>query len=558
MFFHDSPYVRMAVVGSPGWYTFPDRSQDFPYGIRNIPYLTSERIRNYLAKNIVLQLADGDTLRAGLRVTPEADRQGHDRLQRGNAYFDYLTRLAADKGWPLRWQKRVEHGLGHVSVPMGERAVPLLVGDDIPLYRFGTGHDSKKLRVWIQGALHGNEPAGAFVARRLMKFLEETDEGKKMLKVMDVAIVPVANTYGYAKDQRRSRRNIDLNRDQTKLADPVTIRLRQQFVAWNPQVALDIHEYQPERKEYAALQGGDPTGITADLLFLPSGYPNIPESLRQMTLQIMKHAGQALDEGGYTHALYFTPRMVGKKLYAVEAARSPQSSSTSFALNNAVSLFVEIRGIGLPDSTLTHRIECGYTATLDMLRTVYKQRKEVATAVQHAIRETLKAQDPVVVTFHTDTVSYPVQFRNSKTGQLFTKVLPALDALRPCSDLVRKRPVAYILSDTCRQAAKKLLYLGLEVEQAPAPFTAEVEEYHVIRCRQAVKEWEHIYPLEAATSVDKVSKRFPKGTYLIRLSQQRGNLAAALLEPESLNGFVNFRVLPAVAGGVLPFWRELP
>ena len=37
MLFYDSPYVEKAVIGSPGWYTFPDASQDFPYGVRNIP-----------------------------------------------------------------------------------------------------------------------------------------------------------------------------------------------------------------------------------------------------------------------------------------------------------------------------------------------------------------------------------------------------------------------------------------------------------------------------------------------------------------------------------------
>ena len=56
MLFHDSPYVEKAIISSPGWYTFPDLAQTYPYGTAGIPYISSEQIKKYLSKPIILQL----------------------------------------------------------------------------------------------------------------------------------------------------------------------------------------------------------------------------------------------------------------------------------------------------------------------------------------------------------------------------------------------------------------------------------------------------------------------------------------------------------------------
>ena len=43
---------------------------------------------------------------------------------------------------------------------------------------------------------------------------------------------------------------------------------------------------------------------------------------------------------------------------------------------------------------------------------------------------------------------------------------------------------------------------------------------------------------------------------LIRLSQKNANLAVTLLEPESVNGFVNFEVIHTEFGKELPIYRK--
>lgn len=130
MLFHDSPYVEKAVIGSPGWYTFPDTTKNYPYGVKNLPFVTEERLRKYLAKPIILQLGVGDTIRESyLRKTAEAEAQGANRYERGKAFYAALVHLAEEKSWPLKWTELETIGIGHHSGRMGQAAAPFLFAD---------------------------------------------------------------------------------------------------------------------------------------------------------------------------------------------------------------------------------------------------------------------------------------------------------------------------------------------------------------------------------------------------------------------------------------------
>lgn len=132
MLVNDSPYVKKAIIGNPGWFTFPSADEDYSYGIKDLPEIDSLRLRNMLRKNIVLQLAEGDTLRESfLRKTPEADRQGRNRLERGNKYFDALESLADKNHWEFNWRKVYVPNVGHDAVAMSRHAAENLLDDTV-------------------------------------------------------------------------------------------------------------------------------------------------------------------------------------------------------------------------------------------------------------------------------------------------------------------------------------------------------------------------------------------------------------------------------------------
>lgn len=61
------------------------------------------------------------------------------------------------------------------------------------------GEDSGKLRVWIQGSVHGNEPAGDEATLALLGAMDANATwAASFLKVMDIVVLPRYNPDGNA------------------------------------------------------------------------------------------------------------------------------------------------------------------------------------------------------------------------------------------------------------------------------------------------------------------------------------------------------------------------
>ena len=124
--FYDSPYLDKAVAANAGTYTFISNKQDFPYGYRNLGGLSAVSNKVF-QKKLVVFLAEGDTIRDSyLNVTNEADRQGSNRFERGNHFFQSAENYVARKKIPLQWQLRTLPNAAHSNRRMAPAAADLL------------------------------------------------------------------------------------------------------------------------------------------------------------------------------------------------------------------------------------------------------------------------------------------------------------------------------------------------------------------------------------------------------------------------------------------------
>ncbi len=428
-------------------------------------------------------------------------------------------------------------------------------GYDIPMVKLSNGKEnSKKVKVWLQGALHGNEPAGAEGLFMLMDHLS-ANEWSKLLSKMDVYILPIANIDGYLAHKRVSDKGFDLNRDQTKFNDNTSKIIKRAFIKVNPDIAVDFHEFSPMKPQVKEIgeKGGS---IYYDVVFLPTGYPNIPEVLRNATINnLQKPVERALDKEGYKHHFYFTIDTSGEETTLIKGARSPQSSSSSYGLSNAISLLVEIRGIRLGRLCLERRTHSGYIVAKTILDEAYSNAKEIKNIVKSALEETLKGEETIVVKSHSQETRIPTTFISLANNELVEHNFLVKDALNYAVDLVRERPAAYYLEASESYAVENLRILGVEVEEIENDYEATVESYKISKYKESKTVWESIKKVNASADIVKNKIICKKGGYIVRLNQENANYAVSVLEPESENGFVSFRVVEAKLGELLPIHR---
>lgn len=113
------------VIANAGWYTMPDQSILFPYGIKNVP-VSDKQLKNAFVKPVIVLLGDKDTQRSKvLRKTPEADAQGLNRLERGHAFYEKAQETAKQMGVLFNWKVQEVPGVGHDGDAMGAYAATL-------------------------------------------------------------------------------------------------------------------------------------------------------------------------------------------------------------------------------------------------------------------------------------------------------------------------------------------------------------------------------------------------------------------------------------------------
>ena len=157
-------------------------------------------------------------------------------------------------------------------------------------------NDEKKLKVWMQGGLHGNEPASTESLLYLIHLILEDADYKYLLDKIELAILPMANIDGFLKNDRYAANGLDLNRDHTKMMAPETKASKKVFAEFDPHIALDFHEYRPFRKDFAQLSS---YGIANpyDVMFLHTGNLNVPENIRVIIDTLfVKNAKISLDK----------------------------------------------------------------------------------------------------------------------------------------------------------------------------------------------------------------------------------------------------------------------
>ncbi|MEQ8623333.1 MAG: M14 family metallocarboxypeptidase [Vicingaceae bacterium] len=425
-------------------------------------------------------------------------------------------------------------------------------GKEIPMVHLNKKNsDTNKVKVWIQGGLHGNEMGSTESVLYLIDQLLNNNEYTYLLDKLEIKLVPMANIDGYEKESRYAANGLDLNRDQTKLNIQESVYLKQAFSDFGAEVALDLHEYRPYRRDFTYMSTYGITSIY-DAMFLYSGNLNVPENLRKYTKErFVSAAEKVLDEHDLIHHDYMSTGKIFGEIHFKQGSENSRSSATSYALTNAVSSLIEVRGVGINKTSFKRRVQTAFLISMSYLKTAYDHaeelREEIAKAEAAMIPATAKTKKKI----YTDTIK-AIDLDKNEAIDMEVKMS---DALQLTPLLQRERAEAYVILPEERGIIERLEILGLKITFLEEEKTLELEAYTVLEYEREAEKYEGVNRQTVVTELKPISKTFPKGTAIVRMDQSNANLAMEVLEPEVMNSFISFEVIETEKGAELPIYR---
>ena len=422
-----------------------------------------------------------------------------------------------------------------------------------------------KLRVYIQGNIHGGEVEGKESAQMLIRALAAGAHDAWLDRIVFL-IAPIYNADGnerFALDnrgpqhgpmrgqgQRPNAQNLDLNRDHMKLDSPEARAFVGLLNDYDPHVSFDLHTTNGTRHAY---------WLTYSPPLHPATYAPLTALLRgewlpSVTKRVKARFGWAFFYYGnaapatrsgdgaassgrrwetFDHRPRFNNNYVGLRnrvallseayAYATFADRITATNrfleeALAFAATHAAriqQLTASADRERLPGKRLPLRAELEHRGPIDILMgDVVEEKHPVDGHVMH------RRQD----------VSVPERMADYTT---FKGIEP------------ERVPSAYYVPPTLTDAIDRLRAHGIAMRALQSPVTLTVEAFRIDTNQLAAAPFQ-THRERTLTGTWRTSRReLPAGTLTVDMTQPRARLAFYLLEPRSDDGLLNWNLLDA-------------
>ncbi|KAI0124759.1 carboxypeptidase [Xylariales sp. AK1849] len=411
--------------------------------------------------------------------------------------------------------------------------------------------ESPKLRVWLQGGVHGNEPAGDQALLALIgKFNDNQAWTAALLEKMDIMIWPRYNPDGVANFQRALATNLDPNREHTKLNRQQTRDIKKLFSSFAPHLTVDMHEFTPRYFDKYR-HGMDALVAAGKNLNIHPDIRNISENL------FVTGVGRALDGNGLRWEPYFTgfynPKM--EKIELTEAESDAKAGRNNYAMSQSITILCEVRGISLADQHFQRRVATALTMVSSILQTAYDNADYVYDTVEDAVRKFIQSDDEIIITDYSEIVDRNVTFIDTTSGEI-EKIPARWKSTTPTlSNLTRARPEAYLVPRAWSHLASRLRDAGVEVQTLHYAYRGPVEALNITAASIADYYYEGGIKVTVETEPIERNVSLPAGSFLVSTRQKNAALAFATLEPENIDSYVSFNLIPVRKGDEYPIFR---
>ena len=456
------------------------------------------------------------------------------------------------------------------------RPLPLAVVGDVVDARPASVVGADRLRVWLQGAIHGGEVAGK---EALLMLLRDLAAGGRpeWSSSMTLLVAPIYNADGHERmgpdtrpyqlgpvagqGERANAQGFDLNRDHVKLESPEARALARAYDDYDPHVVIDLHTTNGTEHAYH---------LTYSPPLHPNTHPAIDALLRDEWLPAITRAVERSD--GWRFYYYGNlPFADGAEPAWRTFDHRPRFNNNYVGLRNRVALLGEAYAYAPFDE----RIRASLRFVEEALAFAHDNAGAIAALVEAADAEPVagtrlatravpaRSDAPVEILLGS-TEEVPNPYTRAPMRRRLDVAEPTelyeYGTFAPADDGVEVAPAAYYVPAELATVVDLLAAHGVGGAPLDADATLDVEEFIVRTSSVADRPFQGHRERTVTGDWTPAERRVPAGTLVVPVNQPLGRLVFTLLEPRSDDGIVNWNLVDdrvGAPGSVYPILRRL-
>ncbi|PTD09013.1 Carboxypeptidase 2 [Fusarium culmorum] len=357
---------------------------------------------------------------------------------------------------------------------------------------------TEKLRVYLQGGVHGNEPGGDQALLALLgKFDANSTWTASILEKMDIMILPRYNPDGVAYFQRVLATGYDPNRDHIRFASQQTRDVKALITDFHPHIAVDAHEFGATRPFGDNKQWHQ----AVDGQFDAMKNLNIHKDIREYSESVFApQIAGAMEK----RKLRWSPYIVGsaaEPLVFTQLDTQARAGDVSLALTQAMVFLTETRGIMLGGQNFQRRVVSGLTMIEAIVQTAADNAEEVYEVIEGARRKVIEGDEDIVISDSYTPENRTWDMIEVETGKL----------VKPSRGL--RLPQAW------KEAADRLRLVGVKVDQLRSEFKGEVEALNVTSITLGASVYHGTVLNTVTTETKRKEITMPAGSYWVSARQ---------------------------------------
>ncbi|MFC1513659.1 DUF2817 domain-containing protein [candidate division KSB1 bacterium] len=406
---------------------------------------------------------------------------------------------------------------------------------------------SGKPVVFMSANIHGGErTVREGLLLLIAELADKTSPANRLLDDLVILFIPSINPDGLVRASRGNSNGIDMNRDFMKLEqDALYNYIHNLVLLWRPHGWLDGHNG-GSRPYNMCYQG--PGNIESDLdlmnLVDHEMFPFIDQEMLKAGYKSWYYSGG--DSTSWRVGLTY-PRVANNYAGMIDCLGVLYESPGQDRKTGALSALVASKAY----------LQFFANNSQKVMETVNRARNETITLGQTASGDIPVVMEKVAEDYK---VSYEIMIREGGTPdpnnprritggtQRAVQITNADIIKKLVATKTRPRPYVYILEPRAKKAIEMLERHRVTIEVLQEDTELDVEAYIA---KEITRSSQYDHPASAGSVVvedemHKMTRTFPKGSYIVRTGQASGRIVCHMLEPETTDNVITWNAMDAI------------